>query len=219
MTGTGTSFDSKLLPGDLIVFGNEATEYTVKSIHSDTQLTLAQPYGGALSTGVTAFGPFNRPPALGDINTDYHGLVMVRNEATGGIAKLLRLPGQLERRRSNLEECRTRSPDDGAQRLDGLASSTASGLPIAPFLVTYDEAATNTIDHPLRMIIGTGQSMNREVWPALSNAYTGSATTGIPMGAASAVGRLVQCQYCQLPSPSISPSSTPCTPMAGSSKT
>ena len=186
VTGTGTSFDSKLLPGDLIVFGNEATEYTVKSIHSDTQLTLAQPYGGALSTGVTAFGPFNRPPALGDINTDYHGLVMVRNEATGGIAKLYEYyqvdssdGGATWKSVGGAEWDLT----TGAQRLDGLASSTASGLPIAPFLVTYDEAATNTIDHPLRMIIGTGQSMNREVWPALSNAYTGSATTGIPMGA------------------------------------
>ena len=70
----------------------------------------------------------------------------------------------------------------GAQRPDGWTSTTASGLPITPFLVTYDEAATNTIDHPLRMIIGTGESMNRSVWPATHAVNTGNATTGIPMG-------------------------------------
>ncbi len=52
-----------------------------------------------------------------------------------------------------------------------------------PFLVTYDEAAADAINHPLRIIIGTAQSLNGYVWPASHTAYSGSATTGIPMGA------------------------------------
>ena len=86
--GTNVTFTTKLLPGDTIVFGDETTQYTVQSIQSDTQLTLTQPYVGSLTSGVIAYGPFNRPPAPGDIDGDYHGNVMVRNEATGGIAEL-----------------------------------------------------------------------------------------------------------------------------------
>ena len=59
----------------------------------------------------------------------------------------------------------------GAPRREGFSSSNAAGLPISPLEVTYDQAATNTIDHPLLLAIPSGLSMNAFVWPAAATCF------------------------------------------------
>src|SRR5262249_14315151 len=71
----------------------------------------------------------------------------------------------------------------GAPRPEFWTSSDAAGLPIVPLLVRYDEAMRGKIEHPLRVCISPGLSRNRLVWPARHAVYSGSPTTGLPMGA------------------------------------
>jgi hypothetical protein len=185
VTGTGTQFDSYLSPGSIVVFGTDPAQYTVQSVDSSTQITLTQPYAGSLSSGVTVYGPFNTPPTPSQINVENHALVLQRDESTGGIDKLY-------------EYYNTSSNDGGATwlsaggaqwdlttgapRPEQWTSADAAGLPITPLLVTYDQAAADQINHPLRLVLGTDASYNYFVWPARHAVNTGSFTTGLPMG-------------------------------------
>jgi hypothetical protein len=59
---------------------------------------------------------------------------------------------------------------------------------VSPLLVNYNEAAAAAaggpaINHPFRVCISPALSMNRLVWPARHAVYSGSATSGLPMGA------------------------------------
>jgi PKD repeat protein len=122
--------------------------------------------------------------------SDHHALVMVRDEATGGISKIY-------------EYYQVSSPDGGttwqsvggaqwdlttgAPRPEFWSSSDAAGLPISPLMVNYSEAALAAaggpaIDHPFRVAISPGLSLNNFVWPARHAVTSGSATTGLPMG-------------------------------------
>src|SRR5262249_54285539 len=76
----------------------------------------------------------------------------------------------------------------GAPRPEFWTSTDAAGLPIAPLLVNYNEAAVAAaggpaINHPFRISISPALSMNAFVWPARHGAYSGSSDSGIPMGA------------------------------------
>ena len=65
-----------------------------------------------------------------------------------------------------------------AMRPLGWTSSDAAGLPILPGLVRYDEVASGSVNHAIRVTMpSTGNSY---VWPASHKAKTGSST--LPMG-------------------------------------
>lgn len=123
------------------------------------------------------------PPTAEQVQGDAHGLVYMRDEATGGLSKLY-------------ETWKMSSPDGGATwapylatfdlatgtpRPEGWTSADAAGLPITPLLVNYNEAASGTINHPFRIAIGPAQASRFSVWPARHS--PGGATTGLPMGA------------------------------------
>ena len=65
-------------------------------------------------------------------------------------------------------------------RGDGKTSADASGLPIFPGLVRYDEVASGTINHALRFTIPRTQSAY--VWPARHKASNNADPTFPPMG-------------------------------------
>ena len=60
----------------------------------------------------------------------------------------------------------------------------AAGLPVAPLLVSYSEAALAAsggppIDHPFRIAISSGLSLNDFVWPARQAVYSGFEYLGV----------------------------------------
>jgi hypothetical protein len=130
------------------------------------------------------------PTATSQPTGDNHGFVMVRNEATGGIAYLYEGyqvwwdPTNSSWAASQLSEFNLIT---GAPRPEFWTSSDAAGLPVSPLLVNYSEAALAAaggpaIDHPFRVCISSGLSMNAFVWPARHGVISGSATSGLPMG-------------------------------------
>lgn len=67
-----------------------------------------------------------------------------------------------------------------AMRPAGWTSADAAGLPILPGLVRYDEVASGTIDHAIRITLR--RTDRRYVWPARHQAGSNDATAA-PMGA------------------------------------
>ncbi|WP_051942997.1 hypothetical protein [Streptacidiphilus rugosus] len=67
-----------------------------------------------------------------------------------------------------------------ALRQAGWTSADAAGLPILPGLARYDEAATGTIDHALRITVPRTQA--GYLWPARHSASDSSDTDLPPMG-------------------------------------
>lgn len=74
-SGSGTHFTTQIAPvvtaptisnTAWVTFGTDTTSYPVASVQSDTAMTLAIPYGGSLSSGVTA------------VRTSYTGVAMHR---------------------------------------------------------------------------------------------------------------------------------------------
>ena len=53
-----------------------------------------------------------------------------------------------------------------AMQLQGVGSTDAAGLPIAPLLYTYDEVLAGTTDHPGRFTLGNNRILANYVWPA-----------------------------------------------------
>ena len=123
--------------------------------------------------------------------SDQHGLVMVENPATGGIAYLY--DGyQVSWDSTNDEWAATQLTEynmlTGAPPPEFDTTEDAAGLPLAPLLTSYSEAALAAsggpaIDHPLYVSISEALSMDSFVWPARHGVSSGSATTGLPMGA------------------------------------
>lgn len=114
-----------------------------------------------------------------DQNTDYHNLTVVN---LGGGA------GQLQEMYQ--ASCVAGSPnvwsgDSGAiwdltsnnLRTNTFTSADVAGLPITPFLVKYDEAASGVINHPSRLTVHSG-SNTAFVWPARHAGGSG----GLPWG-------------------------------------
>jgi len=67
-----------------------------------------------------------------------------------------------------------------AMRPAGWTSADAAGLPILPGLVRYDEVASGTVDHAIRITLR--RTDRRYVWPARHQAGSNDATAA-PMGA------------------------------------
>ena len=163
-----------LVPIELGVYANESDPGPVPF------------YTGMSVEGVQGTPPYPVPPS-----NDAHAIVMVRNESSGGIAYLYE--GYLVGWDStnNIWAAAQLSEFNlitGAPRPEFEISSDAAGLPIAPLLVNYNEAALAAaggapIDHPFRAAISNYLTMNAFVWPARSGNYAGSNTTGLPMGA------------------------------------
>jgi hypothetical protein len=192
VTGIGTAFLSQVLAGDQYCFGESdaaSVLYTILSVQTDTSLSLTANYAGSNASGVGMYGPYNRPP-VAELNGDSRILALIADSSTGLPIKLY-------------EDYEVWSPDGGttwfanfgqkldlttgAQRKDGLTSTTAAGTPCMPFLVRYEEAASGLITHPLRGIIGSAISVvNQCVWPALHGVSVGGTdyTQGyLPQGA------------------------------------
>jgi hypothetical protein len=132
------------------------------------------------------YDPSGIPPAGNQVNTDHHGIVLLRNEKTGGIDRLYeayQVESEDHGRNWTAASLSIFDLVTGATRPDGWTTGTAAGVPIAPFLVRYDEAARGAIRHPIRLVIPTGTSRNRYIWPARHTAFTGSNDSGLPMGA------------------------------------
>ena len=128
------------------------------------------------------------PPSTAKVKDggDHHAIVLRRDETTGGIDRLYEYyqvasddGGSTWK---NLGSGAQFDLKTGAPRPEFWTSSDAAGLPILPLLVRYDEAARGEIKHPFRVCISPGLSRNRLVWPARHAVYSGSATTGLPMG-------------------------------------
>jgi hypothetical protein len=68
-----------------------------------------------------------------------------------------------------------------AMRPDGWTSADAAGLPILPGLVRYDEVASGTVSHAIRMTVPA--TAGAYVWPASHRAGSASLATTMPMGA------------------------------------
>jgi PKD repeat protein len=140
------------------------------------------------------YSPTGTPPTQAQLQSgaDYHGLVMVRNESTGGIAYLYEGYSLYSNDGGNTWGTTGSQAVfnliTGAPRPEFWTSTDAAGLPISPLLVNYGEALLAAdggpaIDHPLRVSISAALSMNAFVWPARHGVYSGNATTGLPMGA------------------------------------
>lgn len=165
-------------------YGNwQEPAVTVASVDSDTQLTLTAPYAGNSISGpyVRLYGPFDLP-FDGSLAGDHHCIAIARNEST-------LLPQTLYEAYFNKDitsnagsqdggatyrvtSAGTWDLQDGTQHPDGEGPSTAAGLPVWPFMVTYDEVASGEIKHALRLIVGTAMKGGGYVWPApISNRY------------------------------------------------
>jgi len=122
---------------------------------------------------------------------DQHALVMVRNEATGGISTIYEAYGLGWDSVNSCWEAQQLSIFNlttGTPRTEFWTSSDAAGLAVSPLLVNYGEAALAAaggpaIDHPFRICISSFLSMNAFVWPARHGVDSGSSTSGLPMGA------------------------------------
>ncbi len=144
------------------------------------------PFYSGMSIEDVQGAPTAYPPSA-----DMHGLVMVRNETTGGIAYLYEGWQVAWDSTNNCWETSQLSEFNmltGAPRPEFWTSSDAAGLPVSPLLVNYSEAALAAaggpaIDHPFRVCISSALSMNAFVWPARHGVYSGSNTSGLPMGA------------------------------------
>ena len=140
-------------------------------------------------SGMSIEGVQGAPPAFPP-SGDSHALVMVRNETTGGIDYLYEgyMVGWDATNNSwKAEQLSKFNLITGAPRPEFATSSDAAGLPVSPLLVNYSEAALAAaggpaIDHPFRICISPGLSMNAFVWPARHGVYSGSNTSGLPMG-------------------------------------
>ena len=107
------------------------------------------------------------PPTQAQVSdgNDHHGLVMVRNETTGGIAYLYEGYSLYSNDGGNTWGV-TKSQAvfnliTGAPRPEFSTSTDAAGLPVSPLLVNYSEAALAAaggpaIDHPFRICISPG---------------------------------------------------------------
>lgn len=144
------------------------------------------PFFPGMSIEGTQGAPYSYPTP-----NDQHALVMVRNETTGGIAYLDEgwkvgvdpATGGWESGSLGMFNMLT-----GAPPPEFAATTDAAGLPISPLLVNYSEAALAAsggpvIDHPFRVCISSSLSLNALVWPARHGVYTGSNSSGLPMGA------------------------------------
>jgi PKD repeat protein len=136
------------------------------------------------------YDPAGKPPTVDQMwadNHDHHALVLVRDEATGGISKIYEYYQVASEDGGLTWICAAAGAEwdmkTGEPRWEEDTSSDAAGLPIVPLQVRYDEAARGQINHPLRVAISAGLTLNRYVWPARHHAYNGSSKTGLPMGA------------------------------------
>jgi len=144
-------------------------------------------YAGMSIEGSQVPLPAYPPPSW----LDSHALVMVRNETTGGIAYLYegwRVGWDYVNNSWAADQLSEFNLLTGAPRPEFWTSADAAGLPISPLMVNYNEAALAAaggpaIDHPFRIAISQGLSMNAFVWPARHAVYSGSPTSGLPMGA------------------------------------
>ena len=59
---------------------------------------------------------------------------------------------------------------------DNGGTTDAAGLPLAPYLVTYDEVAAGAVQHAIRLVVP--HMLNYHVWPAVAQAGVGSCTGG-----------------------------------------
>ncbi len=187
--GTGFSTASNLIVNGTYVLGCAIPSvlYTIKSIDSDTQLTLTSDFTGPFVQNgygqYGIYGPFNLPPNYAQVVTgDHHLCVLMRDEATGR-------PGKL------WEGYQVYSPDGGttwlagavavwdlvtgAQRPDGAGAVTGGSMPFFPGLVRYEDALNGGVagayygDCGIDILTGdnsfsSGNSPN--VWPTLSGA-------------------------------------------------
>jgi hypothetical protein len=141
--------------------------------------------------------PAGTPPTSSQLvsGVDYHGLVYVRNESTGGLAGLYEgYKVYSNDGGSNWGVTSIQVHFDlntGAPRPQRKSSCDAAGLPIAPLLLHYDEVdmAVNhgrPIKHAIRGIIHGPISRNTWIWPA-RHCTTASGNgpdsgVGFPMG-------------------------------------
>jgi hypothetical protein len=156
-------------------------------------------YGNESDPGPVPFSPAmaiegcyssaGRPPTEAKIKAggDHHALVLQRNEITGGIDRLYEYYQVCSddggTTWKNLSSGARYDLTTGAPRPEFWTSADAAGLPMLPLLVRYDEAERGEIKHPFRVCITPWLSRNRLVWPARHAVYSGSPTTGLPMGA------------------------------------
>ena len=116
--------------------------------------------------------------------------MMVQNQTTGGIAYLYEgyqvgwdaTNNSWEATQVTQYNMLTGEPTPEFQ-----STTTAAGLPIAPLQVNYSEALLASeggpaINHPFRIAIDTGLSLNAFVWPARDAVTAGSSTSGLPHG-------------------------------------
>jgi hypothetical protein len=168
--------------------GDPQTVFYVKSVDSDTQLTLLPPYPTFSGSSLRVFGPFNFPPTSSLYPVaDHHCVAVVRDETTG-------LPHYL------YEAYNLRSDDGGnswsavsaavydlvagTERPAGTGSTTASGLPYWALQLRYPDVLaaigidpTIALGHALRLITGSNLGVNYCVWPAKSAAGGWGSTT------------------------------------------
>jgi hypothetical protein len=170
-----------------VVPGNQVMLPVTLGAYADESDPGPAPYFPGMSIEGVAAGV---SPTLAQINDggDHHGLVLVRDETTGGISKIYEGYSVYSPNGDGSTWGVTGSQaifdlTTGAPRPEGWTSTAAAGLPITPLLVRYDEAARGAIDHPIRCAIGLGSSLNAFVWPARHAVYSGSNTSGLPMGA------------------------------------
>ena len=188
--GTGYSQPLTIVPGTQAAKPSYADAYWSES--DVDQVTHAAQIPIPTNVGIEGwYDAGGAYPPLDNIG-DAHIMLGVRNEATGGLDTLW-------------EGNDAHSTDSGAtwhfhgiakfnlatgaQRHEDYTSADAAGLPIAPLLYRYDEAAAALqrndhlgVGHPIRICIGVSQTMNnRFVWPA-KHGVGGNSAGLLPMG-------------------------------------
>ena len=119
VTGTGTSFLSALSAGQYLVFAADATQtpYQIKSITSDTSLTLTSAYGGA--TGTTTATVSSDPLAFN---------LTVTDQADGTIETFPNV--SLNTNRQNYVASVVNDPDNGSQLVNVQVTGALTNPPV-----------------------------------------------------------------------------------------
>lgn len=188
----GSNFTAILNVGDQVSFGlpTTTTFYTILSVTSDSALVLSTNYGETSASGIEIYGPFNRPPTYAQaqaMSGDVRANILVADSLSGLPIQLWEVwypsydppPGAgWQAGFACVFDLQT-----GDQRLDGLTGTCTGGTPCMPFLVRYDEAASGTINHPLRGVIHTALGQNQRcIWPCTHAASTGGSSLDYTQG-------------------------------------
>lgn len=193
ITGSHISQFTLFKSGDTILFSCngfgypiffDPTYYVVQQVVDNDLLIIDKPYQGPNNAFAYLSGPYNSNPTYEDaLFSDAHLFTYLRNEETGG-ADLYEGYNVIES--GGTTRCTSSAYyayDETLSPANNVGTTTAAGIPMAPLILTYDEASNDRIKHCLGMTLTNYGFIlqNKCVWPGLAVA-AGLPGTGVPYG-------------------------------------